>query len=334
RRDAADARLEQNRHGHDRPEQHLGRRRRGRGHRSADGDGRPRGPLPGERRRTRLRLGDRAADADADGVSGGVLDPADRDARPRRPERPRPAGARRGAVRRRRIHRQLRQVVARRPELERELRAVGRRLARRPDVRLGGARTSLRLLLERRGADARDRQARRLRAGVAGLRHGCPGVALLHGHEIGRNEAMTKRLSLVATAILALALYGGSASADQAVHHPLYMPDAAHVGDPALQPPPVCCAPVGPPVAGEPAPVNMAYFGGHVQVKPKIYLVFWGWGVPGAFDHTTPGMPANDPDGAAARMTAFIKAMGGTAWAGSQTQYYETVNGQNVHIQN
>ena len=33
----------------------------------------------------------------------------------------------------------------------------------------------------------------------------------------------------------------------------------------------------------------MAYFGGHVQVTPKIYLVFWGWGQAGAFDHTTPG---------------------------------------------
>ena len=96
---------------------------------------------------------------------------------------------------------------------------------------------------------------------------------------------------------------------------------------PALQPPPVCCAPAGPPVAGEPAPVNMAYFGGHVQVTPKIYLVFWGWGQAGAFDHTTPGVPSYDPDGAAARMTAFVKAMGGTTWAGSQTQYYETVNG-------
>ena len=53
--------------------------------------------------------------------------------------------------------------------------------------------------------------------------------------------------------------------------------------------------PGGPPVAGEPAPVNMAYFGGHVQVTPKIYLVFWGWGEPGAFDHTTPGMPAERP---------------------------------------
>ena len=125
-----------------------------------------------------------------------------------------------------------------------------------------------------------------------------------------------------------------AASAEHDLHKPLYMPDATHVGDPALQPPPVCCVPVGPPVAGEPAPVNMAYFGGHVQVTPKIYIVFWGWGEPGAFDHTTPGMPANDPDGAAARMTAFIKAMGGTAWAGSQTQYYETVNGQNVNIQN
>ena len=58
------------------------------------------------------------------------------------------------------------------------------------------------------------------------------------------------------------------------------MPDAQNIGNPALQPPPVCCVPVGPPVAGEPAPVNMAYFGGHVQVTPKIYLVLWGWGQP------------------------------------------------------
>src|SRR3954468_16208615 len=151
---------------------------------------------------------------------------------------------------------------------------------------------------------------------------------------------MSKRILLAAVALVMLVatalMLAGGAAADASVpaHHPLYMPDARNMQNPALQPPPVCCVPVGPPVAGEPAPVNMAYFGGHVQVTPKIYLVLWGWGEPGAFDHTTPGMPANDPDGAAARMTAFVKAVGGTAWAGSQTQYYELDNGQEVHIQN
>src|SRR5579884_3329935 len=28
---------------------------------------------------------------------------------------------------------------------------------------------------------------------------------------------------------------------------------------------------------------NMSYWGGHVQTSPKEYLVFWGWGEPGAF---------------------------------------------------
>src|SRR4051812_2003826 len=139
---------------------------------------------------------------------------------------------------------------------------------------------------------------------------------------------------LIALVIFTLALGSAGSAAATTAHRPIYMPNAQNMQNPALQPPPVCCAPVGAPVAGEPAPVNMAYFGGHVQVTPKIYLVLWGWGEPGAFDHTTPGMPANDPDGAAARMTAFVKAMGGTAWAGSQTQYYETVNGQNINIQN
>ena len=130
-------------------------------------------------------------------------------------------------------------------------------------------------------------------------------------------------VALVTLAATSLTIAGGAA-ADTSVpaRHPLYMPDARNMQNPALQPPPICCSPVGPQLAGQPAPVNMAYFGGHVQVTPKIYLVFWGWGQPGAFDHTTPGFPANDPDGAAARMTAFVKALGGTAWAGSQTRYY------------
>jgi len=145
-----------------------------------------------------------------------------------------------------------------------------------------------------------------------------------------------KRLLGVTACVLGVALTGsaGTGAATGPAHWPIYMPDAAHVGDSALQPPPVCCVPVGPPVGGEPAPVNMAYFGGHVQVTPKIYLVFWGWGQAGAFDHTTPGLPTYDPDGAAARMTAFIRAMGGTKWAGVSTQYYETINGQNTFIQN
>ena len=144
------------------------------------------------------------------------------------------------------------------------------------------------------------------------------------------------RRSLVAFASLAVAtcLWAGSAGGTAPAHRPIYMPNTQNIGNPALQPPPICCLPGPPFAAGTPYPGNMAYFGGHVQVQPKIYLVFWGWGQAGAFDHVTPGMPTYDPDGAAQRMTDFVKAMGGTAWAGSQTQYYELDNGQEVHITN
>ncbi len=148
------------------------------------------------------------------------------------------------------------------------------------------------------------------------------------------SKHIRRSLAALVASLAVVGLGSGSAVADTSAHHPIYMPNVSNMSNPALQPPPVCCVPVAPPVAGEPAPVNMAYFGGHVQVTPKIYLVFWGWGEPGAFDHTTPGMPSYDPDGAAARMTAFVQAMGGTNWAGVSTQYYESVNGQNVHIQN
>src|SRR5260221_5334706 len=147
----------------------------------------------------------------------------------------------------------------------------------------------------------------------------------------------TMRLLGATASLLAVSLItwaGAGAAGSTPAHSPIYMPDASHVGSSALQPPPVCCVPVGVPLAGQPAPVNMAYFGGHIQVTPKIYLVFWGWGQPGAFDHTTPGAPTYDPDGAAARMTNFVKAMGGTKWAGVSTQFYETDNGQDVFIQN
>lgn len=145
---------------------------------------------------------------------------------------------------------------------------------------------------------------------------------------------MRRLLPLLAAAAI-VAFGAGSAGGATTDHHPLYMPNAAHMNDPILQPPPVCCSPVAPPPAGAPAPVNMAYFGGHVQVSPKIYLVFWGWGEPGAFDHTTPGMPASDPDGAAKLMTSFVGALGGTAWAGSQSQYYQlTAAGWKQHIDN
>jgi serine protease len=145
---------------------------------------------------------------------------------------------------------------------------------------------------------------------------------------------VTAGAGLLSASLLSWAGAAPAAASTTPAHHPLYMPNVHNITNPALQPPPVCCLPLGLPPAGQPAMVNMAYFGGHIQVSPKIYLVFWGWGHSGAFDHTTPGMPSYDPDGAAARMTSFAGALGGTAWAGVSTQYYETVNGQNVNITN
>jgi hypothetical protein len=76
--------------------------------------------------------------------------------------------------------------------------------------------------------------------------------------------------------------------------------------------------------AGQPMPVNMAYFGGKVQVNPKIYLVYWGWGEAGAFNHTNPEFPANDPDGTGVLMKRFIAAIGSTTWGNIVTQYYQS----------
>ncbi len=75
--------------------------------------------------------------------------------------------------------------------------------------------------------------------------------------------------------------------------------------------------------AGQPMPVNMAYFTGLVQTNPKIYIVYWGWGQAGAFDHTSLTNPAYDPDGIGSLMKSFVSAIGGTSWANIAAQYYQ-----------
>jgi hypothetical protein len=79
----------------------------------------------------------------------------------------------------------------------------------------------------------------------------------------------------------------------------------------------------------------MSYYGGHVQTRPKEYLVLWGWGEKGAFgtrtctsEKITEGSLSAtvgcDPDGAAKYMADFVHQIGGTQWANVQDQYYET----------
>ncbi len=95
-----------------------------------------------------------------------------------------------------------------------------------------------------------------------------------------------------------------------------------------------------------PYPGNMAYYGGHVQTRPKVYLVYWGWGEKGAFpagqtctsesisEGSATATLKCDPDGAGRYMANFVHQLGGTQWAGVQTQYYNTTGGANQPITN
>ncbi len=96
-----------------------------------------------------------------------------------------------------------------------------------------------------------------------------------------------------------------------------------------------------------PYPGNMAYWGGHVQVTPKVYLVYLGWGEPGAFpagakcktevlkEGALSARLKCDPDGAGARMADFVNQLGGTEWAAVSTQFFQTgAGGQTEHITN
>ena len=156
----------------------------------------------------------------------------------------------------------------------------------------------------------------------------------------------TRLLAASATLVLAGSLLAASAASAK----PIVMPNlklnaqqkrAAGKITPPAPPCPqygtgLSCTPIPEAFATTlPYPGNMAYYGGHVQTASKIYLVYWGFGQGGAFpgrsctpttitEGTDSGTLACDPDGAGKYMADFVYRLGGTQWAGVQTQYYET----------
>jgi hypothetical protein len=158
---------------------------------------------------------------------------------------------------------------------------------------------------------------------------------------------------------------------DQVKLHPMFMKNVANqwVAAPAdspLQPPAPPCPEAGQlpsdpigllgncglgelPATGAPIVGNMAYWGGPVQVHPREYLILWGWGEKGAFagpckKETLREVVASgkktattlkcDPDGVGKRMADFVSQLGGSKWAGVQSQYYQIVNGKKTYISN
>jgi hypothetical protein len=89
------------------------------------------------------------------------------------------------------------------------------------------------------------------------------------------------------------------------------MSAAPQPGDP-VQPPPVSLPVwVDRPVYGTPWPGNMAYYGGRVMLHPRVYVDLWGW-------HR-----GAEPNRYARALTEFFRGVGGSAWAGVATQYYQ-----------
>jgi serine protease len=151
-----------------------------------------------------------------------------------------------------------------------------------------------------------------------------------------------------ALAAAACLLVGAAGASAKAIFMPNVVKEAQHdqaAGTMITPPAPPCpqytlgvsCTPVPEtPALGVPYPGNMAYYGGHVQVTPKEYLVYWGWGQNGAWPAGTTCASQSitegsfsatlpcDPDGAGKYLADFLQQVGGTGWAGVQTQYYQT----------
>src|SRR6185437_8562307 len=170
-------------------------------------------------------------------------------------------------------------------------------------------------------------------------------------------------------AAVALALVGSLLASVAASANPILMPTVSReiaqqkaivAGHQAITPPaPPCpengmlpepfssCGLPEAPATTLPYPTNMAYWGGHVQVHPKVYVVYFGWGEPGAFPASAKCKAETiqegllkarlkcDPDGAGARMAAWVQQLGGTEWAGVSSQFFQIGSGgSEEHITN
>jgi hypothetical protein len=174
---------------------------------------------------------------------------------------------------------------------------------------------------------------------VAGL----GALAAFSGQAAGVNAKAATAMPYHQPALMYNMVQTAAINGDTSVIKPAIVPPPVLACLPVTPPSPVPgCVPPAPP-AGEPWPGNMSYFGGHVQVNPREYLIFWGWGDKGAFSESCSLRPKHDPlpcdpDGAGQRMIQFVQQLGGTTWAGETTQYYETVsqNGatKNVYVKN
>src|SRR4051795_585037 len=150
--------------------------------------------------------------------------------------------------------------------------------------------------------------------------------------------------------VISLGIVGSLLVATSASANRIVMPNLAQTiqhqrsARATAPPPPPCpqygtlsCTPVPEAFATTlPFPGNMAYYGGLVETAPQVYLVYWGWGQSGAWPAGTTCAPADisegtdtatlacDPDGAGKYMADFADQLGGSNWAGVQTQYFET----------
>ena len=175
----------------------------------------------------------------------------------------------------------------------------------------------------------------------------------------------TSRLSVVAALIVAVVSLAcaGAASANRVVlptiSNEIAKQDAIVAAHRAINPPAPPCPESGmlpepfsncglpeAPATTLPYPTPMAYWGGHVQTVPKVYIVYFGWGEPGAFpasekckaekirEGSLKATLKCDPEGAGKRMADFVQQMGGTEWAGVSTQFFQQGAGGEEHITN
>lgn len=113
---------------------------------------------------------------------------------------------------------------------------------------------------------------------------------------------------------------GSSSSAAQSIAPPSDTPGWIHAGNVVYHVPAYLA--VRPSARRASQSSGLQYYGGPVLLKPKVYLIFWGYKKYG------------DPHKVASLLTEYVKVMGGSGHNNIYTQYYDVVNSQKQYIAN
>ena len=134
---------------------------------------------------------------------------------------------------------------------------------------------------------------------------------------------MNQHLKTAAVAVIATAMTACSGVGSSLPGAPSHAVNSGSLAQAGIKPGKVILMPTREAARNVQPNAHLTYRNGPVQVKSRVYVIYWGFNVSGS-----------DPAGEQTYMNAFLNGVGGSSWMNIDHQYYEIDGGLKHHIKN